>query len=163
MDLNICVCIYIYARRTSKRCFLLTCLTQDTRPIVNLNMADKMLFLHLFTAIAVIVPLQSSRLNRHWNDITVYGDNVSERELTNILDFGIGTLNFLQYYMNQEIPDSFTIWSSVWFRGNKKSAGTAGATIAARLSEIHQKYYWSKLDLKRIFLWTSHFSFPCCS
>ena len=78
---------------------------------------------------------------------------MSERELTNILDFGIGTLNFLQYYMNQEVPDSFTIWSSVRFRGNKKGAGTAGAMIAARLSEIHQiEVLLIETGLKRIFL-----------
>ncbi|KYQ55060.1 Glucose dehydrogenase [acceptor] [Trachymyrmex zeteki] len=95
---------------------------------------------HLLSAVAVIVPLQSSRqptIKRYHN---LYDDNMSGRELTNILDFGIGTLNFLQQgqrYMNQKIPDMVPQFGAA-YDFVVIGAGTAGATIAARLSEIHQ-------------------------
>ncbi|XP_029680079.1 glucose dehydrogenase [FAD, quinone]-like isoform X1 [Formica exsecta] len=111
-----------------------------------LDMLSKMLsrkvskmLIHLFSIAAIIVPIQSDKQSSPKRYSNLYGDeNISN--LSNLFGVGVGVLNLLeqgQRYLNQEIPDTTPKFEDV-YDFVVIGAGTAGATVAARLSEIPQ-------------------------
>ncbi|KAL6421989.1 hypothetical protein ACFW04_010829 [Cataglyphis niger] len=97
------------------------------------------ILIHLFNIIIIIVSIQADKQSSPKRNSNPYGDE-NILNISNTLEIKFGILNLLEkgkYYLNQEIPDMTPEFEDV-YDFVVIGAGTAGATIAARLSEIPQ-------------------------
>lgn len=94
--------------------------------------------LHLLSIVGIIVPIRTA------GQTLPNGYNGADSNVLNgsdwIFGLGLGVLNFLnqgQVYLNEEVPDT-TPQLAATYDFIVVGAGTAGAAVAARLSEIRQ-------------------------